>query len=140
TLAELASSGPMPLEGDITDRDGLGSADHLAGEWIAFVQPGHTVAAQDPRDRPGRDTDVWGECVGSATAFTTSGKLSIFYVGVGLVGDRVWPRRAVLVAVTAGLVEAVDPAVRALSRHAHRLGDMCNGLARPNAFDEQSPT
>ena len=79
----------------VADRGGLRRSDDLAGERVALVQPRHTVAAKDAGDRACRDTDVGGELIGPAAAFTASGQDAFFDLWGGLVGDRVRSRRSV---------------------------------------------
>src|SRR5690606_1875523 len=98
----------------VADRGGLRGADHLAGQRVAVVQSGHSVAAQDPGDRSCRHADVGGELVGSTAAFTTRCEHPFLDIGCGLVRERVRPRRAVLEAIGTGVVEAVDPTVGTL--------------------------
>ena len=80
------------------------------------------------------------ELVGTAALFTTRGQHAFFDIRRSLGGAVVRSRRAVLETVNSGLVEAVDPAVRALTGHTHRLGDVSDGMPCLDAFDEQSPT
>jgi hypothetical protein len=94
-----------------SDGGGLRGPDQLAGQRAAVVQSWHAVASQDPSDRARRDTNLLGQLVGPTAKLASSGQHLLFDVRRGLLRARVQSRRAVLEALGAGLVEAIDPEV-----------------------------
>lgn len=85
------------------------------------MQVGQLVTPQDPRHRPGRDPELGPEPV-LAPAFPDPCRHDPYFgLDTGASGAVVWPGGSVDQAgLTCGL-PAVDPAVRALTRHPLRL-------------------
>src|SRR5690606_38220788 len=113
--------GPGPL---VAHGGGLGGADLLTGHRVQLAQIGHAGATQHPGDGARGHTELGGDpvrpaAVGAAAVHDPLGHLARCAPGpvVGAAG-------AVIQAVLALLVVALEPIVGALARDTHRLGSV----------------
>ena len=106
--------------------------DDLTGQRVALAQVGHPVAAQDRRDRPGRETELGADPVLSATLVAAQLQHPLLDLDRGASWAAVWTRGAVEQAGLALGAESGDPAVGALTGDAELLGDVRD---RPTVLD-----
>jgi len=112
--------------------------DDLTGERVALDQTRDLVAAKYPTDGPRRDTEFGSDPVLATTVLTTGGEDLVLDVGAGAGRAVVWSRGPIDEAGVALGVVAVDPAVCALARDAHRFRDVRHGGTLADAVDQQS--
>jgi hypothetical protein len=106
---------------------GLAGSDLLTGERVEFTQVRQLVAAQDPRDRPGRHTEFGPDLVLSATIAFAQGHDLGLHLRWSAGRSPVWARGAIVQAGIALGQVAGDPAGGALTRDAHLGRDMSAG-------------
>jgi hypothetical protein len=99
----------------VTDRGGLGGADHLPGHRVALAQVRHLVTAQDPRHRSGRDAQLVADPVLSAPLLFTAGQHRLLHRRRGAPGRAARSRGTVSEPCLALGVEPGQPAVGTLS-------------------------
>src|SRR5699024_7641523 len=111
--------GPGPL---VAHGGGLGGADLLTGHRVQLVQVGHAGAAQHPGDGARGQTELGADPVRPAAVGASAVHDPLGHLGRCAPGAVVGAAGAVVQAVLALLVVALEPVVGALARDAHRLG------------------
>ena len=98
------------------------------------------MTGKDATDRARSDTALDTQLRGSAPELPAQVEHSLFDLDRGSSRATVWARRTILESGGTLSSEAVHPAIRALTGHTHRSGNVGDWLPSFDSIDQESPT